>query len=282
MSWQTARKARYRVGEGITGRVVQSGKPVVVPRVSHEPLFLNRTGILKESGQGRDQLHLRAHRGGQQDGRRPGRDPGLQQGRPVRPGDEVLRHRGLDDRPRGAGAQPHRRRAPAARPGEHPAPAEAEGALRLRQHHREQPAHAVGLRAGRPGGADQHHGADPGRVRDRQGDDRPRRPLQLPARGQALHQGELRRPPGEPHRVGAVRLRAGGLYGCPRPEEGALRAGQRRHAFPRRGGRADPRHPGQAPARPPGAGVRAAGRRPVHQGQRPRSSPPPTRTWKRR
>lgn len=50
MSWQTARKARFRVGEGITGRVVQSGKPVVVPRVSHEPLFLNRTGILKESG----------------------------------------------------------------------------------------------------------------------------------------------------------------------------------------------------------------------------------------
>ena len=34
MSWQAARRARYRMGEGITGRVVQSGKPVVVPRVS--------------------------------------------------------------------------------------------------------------------------------------------------------------------------------------------------------------------------------------------------------
>ncbi len=32
----------YRMGEGITGRVVQSGKPIVVPRVSREPAFLNR------------------------------------------------------------------------------------------------------------------------------------------------------------------------------------------------------------------------------------------------
>ena len=34
--------ARYRLGEGITGRVVQSGKPIVVPRVSREPMFLYR------------------------------------------------------------------------------------------------------------------------------------------------------------------------------------------------------------------------------------------------
>src|SRR5438034_6278357 len=32
----------YRVGEGITGKVVQSGKPIVVPRVSREPAFLHR------------------------------------------------------------------------------------------------------------------------------------------------------------------------------------------------------------------------------------------------
>src|SRR5882724_8051142 len=36
------RLVRYRIGEGITGRVVQSGKPVVVPRVSREPAFLHR------------------------------------------------------------------------------------------------------------------------------------------------------------------------------------------------------------------------------------------------
>ncbi len=49
ISWQTARRTRYRVGEGITGRVVESGKPVVVPQVSREPLFLNRTGVLKDA-----------------------------------------------------------------------------------------------------------------------------------------------------------------------------------------------------------------------------------------
>jgi Nif-specific regulatory protein len=36
--------SRYRMGEGITGRVVEKGKPIVVPRVSHEPMFLNRAG----------------------------------------------------------------------------------------------------------------------------------------------------------------------------------------------------------------------------------------------
>ncbi|MEK6302632.1 MAG: sigma 54-interacting transcriptional regulator [Acidobacteriota bacterium] len=35
-------RARYRLGEGITGRVVESGKSVVVPQASHEPLFLGR------------------------------------------------------------------------------------------------------------------------------------------------------------------------------------------------------------------------------------------------
>jgi Nif-specific regulatory protein len=33
---------RYRLGEGIIGRVVESGRPIVVPRVSREPEFLNR------------------------------------------------------------------------------------------------------------------------------------------------------------------------------------------------------------------------------------------------
>jgi Nif-specific regulatory protein len=35
-------KARYKLGEGVTGRVVESCKPVVVPQVSREPSFLNR------------------------------------------------------------------------------------------------------------------------------------------------------------------------------------------------------------------------------------------------
>ncbi len=36
------RRARYAVGEGLTGRVIESGKPVVVPDASREPLYLNR------------------------------------------------------------------------------------------------------------------------------------------------------------------------------------------------------------------------------------------------
>jgi Nif-specific regulatory protein len=36
-------RGRYKLAEGITGRVASSGKPVVVPQVSEEPLFLNRT-----------------------------------------------------------------------------------------------------------------------------------------------------------------------------------------------------------------------------------------------
>jgi len=52
LSWQATGRVRYRVGEGITGRVVETGKPVVVPRASHEPLFLDRTGVLKGAGKG--------------------------------------------------------------------------------------------------------------------------------------------------------------------------------------------------------------------------------------
>jgi Nif-specific regulatory protein len=41
-------RARYKLGEGITGRVVESGKHIVVPQVSREPLFLGRTAQRKE------------------------------------------------------------------------------------------------------------------------------------------------------------------------------------------------------------------------------------------
>jgi len=36
-----ARNTQIKIGEGITGKVVESGKPIVVPRVSKEPAFLN-------------------------------------------------------------------------------------------------------------------------------------------------------------------------------------------------------------------------------------------------
>src|SRR5712671_1065358 len=37
-----AQNVQYRMGEGITGRVVETAKPIVVPRVSREPTMLNR------------------------------------------------------------------------------------------------------------------------------------------------------------------------------------------------------------------------------------------------
>ena len=37
-------RGKYKPGEGVTGEVVRSGRPAVVPRISEDPLFLNRTG----------------------------------------------------------------------------------------------------------------------------------------------------------------------------------------------------------------------------------------------
>jgi Nif-specific regulatory protein len=44
-----ARGVSYKIGEGITGRVVQSAKPIVVPQVSREPLFLDRLAGRKKT-----------------------------------------------------------------------------------------------------------------------------------------------------------------------------------------------------------------------------------------
>jgi Nif-specific regulatory protein len=40
---EARKRGRYKLGEGITGRVVATGEPAVVPVVSQEPRFLNRT-----------------------------------------------------------------------------------------------------------------------------------------------------------------------------------------------------------------------------------------------
>jgi len=40
-------RGRYKIGEGVTGRVVQSGEAMVVPDVGANPLFLNRTNARK-------------------------------------------------------------------------------------------------------------------------------------------------------------------------------------------------------------------------------------------
>jgi len=40
---EARKRGTYKIGEGITGRVVATGQPIVVPQISEEPLFLNRT-----------------------------------------------------------------------------------------------------------------------------------------------------------------------------------------------------------------------------------------------
>lgn len=40
-------KGKYLMGEGITGKVIETGQPAIIPRVSDEPLFLDKTGSRK-------------------------------------------------------------------------------------------------------------------------------------------------------------------------------------------------------------------------------------------
>ena len=40
---EARRRGKYKLGEGITGRVVATGEPIIVPQIGDEPLFLNRT-----------------------------------------------------------------------------------------------------------------------------------------------------------------------------------------------------------------------------------------------
>ncbi|MBM4137289.1 MAG: nif-specific transcriptional activator NifA [Nitrospira sp.] len=44
-------RGKYKIGEGIVGRVLEKGTPVVIPNVGEDPLFLNKTGSrIRKSG----------------------------------------------------------------------------------------------------------------------------------------------------------------------------------------------------------------------------------------
>jgi Nif-specific regulatory protein len=49
LSEQQASLGRYKLGEGVTGKVIQDGKPMVIPKTSESPLFLDRTKRGKRS-----------------------------------------------------------------------------------------------------------------------------------------------------------------------------------------------------------------------------------------
>ncbi|MFC1735973.1 sigma 54-interacting transcriptional regulator [Candidatus Hydrogenedentota bacterium] len=51
LSHSQKRKGTYRPGEGITGKVVQTGRRTIIPKISEEPHFLDRTGARKNSGE---------------------------------------------------------------------------------------------------------------------------------------------------------------------------------------------------------------------------------------
>jgi Nif-specific regulatory protein len=46
------KRGKYRLGEGIIGKVVQTGRPMIIPNISEEPQFLDKTGA-------REDLHKR-------------------------------------------------------------------------------------------------------------------------------------------------------------------------------------------------------------------------------
>jgi len=48
LSSEEFKRGRFQSGEGITGRILQSGMPVVLHDISEEPLYLNRTGSLDD------------------------------------------------------------------------------------------------------------------------------------------------------------------------------------------------------------------------------------------
>jgi len=47
ISKSAMRKGKYKLGEGITGKVIQTGKAVTIPKISEEPQFLDRTDSRK-------------------------------------------------------------------------------------------------------------------------------------------------------------------------------------------------------------------------------------------
>lgn len=47
---QNIEKGKYRIGEGIVGRVLAKKSPMVIPNIGQEPLFLNKTGARPEKG----------------------------------------------------------------------------------------------------------------------------------------------------------------------------------------------------------------------------------------
>jgi len=47
ISESSKQRGKYRIGEGITGKVVATGRPIAIPKLRNEPTFLDKTGARK-------------------------------------------------------------------------------------------------------------------------------------------------------------------------------------------------------------------------------------------
>ena len=121
-----------------------------------------------------------------------------------------------------------------------------------------------------------------GETGHRQGARRARAAPGEPAPRPAAHQGELRSDPAGRGGERAVRPREGRVHRRAAAPDRALRAGRQGHPVHGRGGRAAARHPGEAPARAAGAGVRAGRQPPTRSRWTCGWSRRPTATWARR
>jgi Nif-specific regulatory protein len=52
LSKSAMERVKYKLGEGIIGRVIETGEAVAIPKISEEPLFLNRTASRRIKGMG--------------------------------------------------------------------------------------------------------------------------------------------------------------------------------------------------------------------------------------
>ena len=48
LAQSTMNRVKYKLGEGITGKVIETGNAVSIPKISEEPLFLDRTATRKK------------------------------------------------------------------------------------------------------------------------------------------------------------------------------------------------------------------------------------------
>ena len=192
--------------------------------------------------------------------------------------DRRLRHR--EQRPRRGRRDPRRRQ------GIHPAAARSRADRgRARRRRRRHPRAGLARRGDGAGdeacAADRHLrrlGADHRRIRHRQGGAGALRAHPLQPRQEAVHLRQLRRHPGAPAGIRAVRPREGRVHRRGRAPHRQVRGGDRRHAAARRNLRDGRAAAGQAAARHPGARHRprrrhaaGAGRHPHHRHLEPQS-----------